>query len=120
MEFDLQFFASLLIIGLMTAAAVAAFTRLRLVDSDGRIKVMPLSSAPALLFLGLCFLPAAEGLWLFLTYYELPKMVNESFTAESIARSTLIAQRITGAIELVAWVLILFGFLKIKRPESPA
>ena len=120
MEFDLQFFASLLLMGLMLASAVAAHLRLRIVDSDGRIKKIPLTSALGLFFIGLCVLSGCQGFWLFFTYYELPKMVNESFTAESIARSTLIAQWVTGSIELVAWVLILFGFLKIKRPESPA
>ena len=73
-----------------------------------------------LLFVGLCWLAAVQGVRLFFTYYDFPKMVNESFTAESIARSTLIGQWVTGSLELVAWVLILFGFLKIKRPESPA
>ena len=73
-----------------------------------------------LLCFGIGALGSGELFWLIFTHIELPEMVNGSLTAESIAKRTMTAQWGVRGAEFVGWILILFGFLKIKRPESPA
>ena len=73
-----------------------------------------------LLMLGIGSLGGVQLFWLIFTHIELPEMVNGSLTAESIAKRTMTAQWFVRGGEFVGWILILIGFLKIKRPESPA
>jgi len=120
MELDLPFFASLLIIGLMLASAVAALRLHPKVLANTPLKRISYTSAPMLLCFGIAGLLGARGFMLLITYVELPNMVSRHVTTESIARSTTTAQWVAWLLELVSWTLILIGFLKIKRPESPA
>ena len=57
---------------------------------------------------------------LFFNFVALPNMISRQVTPESIIKNTTTAGWAASFIEIVAWILVLIGFLRIKRPESPA